>query len=109
MIAAPPAGQFASPGASAATVGLTPGGPACPTAFHAIGVSFSNFASRLAEQGSLFDEREAGRRAALFQAFDGVRREFGHGVLVSGRALHLKGRLEEDQHGFVLRTPSLTK
>jgi DNA polymerase-4 len=78
-------------------------------ALHAIGVTFSNFASRLAEQGSLFDEREAGRRAALFQAFDGVRRAFGHGVLVSGRALHLKGRLEEDRHGFVLRTPSLTK
>src|SRR5262245_49958361 len=78
-------------------------------ALHAVGVTFSNFASRLAEQGSLFDEREAGRRAALFQAFDGVRRAFGHGVLVSGRALHLKGRLEEDRHGFVLRTPSLTK
>jgi len=34
---------------------------------------------------------------------------YGHGVLVSGRALHLKGRLEEDRHGFRLRTPSLTK
>ena len=78
-------------------------------ALHALGLTLSNFASRLAEQGSLFDEREAGRRAALFQAFDGVRRTFGHGVLVSGRALHLKGRLEEDRHGFVLRTPSLSK
>ena len=61
------------------------------------------------EQGALFEEREAGRRAALYRAFDGVRGAFGHGVLVSGRALHLKGRLEEDEHGFVLRTPSLTK
>ena len=78
-------------------------------ALHAVGVTLSNFAARLAEQGSLFDEREAGRRAALFQAFDGVRQAFGHGVLVSGRALHLKGRLAEDRHGFVLRTPSLTK
>jgi len=78
-------------------------------ALHLVGVTLSNFVARMAEQGSLFDEREAGRRAALFQAFDGVRREFGHGVLVSGRALHLKGRLEEDRHGFVLRTPSLTK
>src|SRR5262249_13785039 len=65
--------------------------------------------SRLAEQGSLFDEREAGRRAALFQAFDGVRRAFGHGVLVSGRAPHLKGRLDQDRHGFELRTPSLPR
>jgi DNA polymerase-4 len=78
-------------------------------ALHAIGVTLSHFASHLAEQGSLFDEREAGRRTALFQAFDGVRQAFGHGVLVSGRALHLKGRLDEDRHGFVLRTPSLTK
>jgi DNA polymerase-4 len=78
-------------------------------ALHAVGVTLSRFASRLAEQGSLFDEREAGRRAALFAAFDGVRQAFGHGVLVSGRALHLKGRLDEDRHGFVLRTPSLTK
>jgi DNA polymerase-4 len=78
-------------------------------ALHGLGITLSHFATRLAEQGSLFDEREAGRRAALFQAFDGVRREFGHGVLVSGRALHLKGRLEEDRHGFILRTPSLTK
>ncbi len=62
-----------------------------------------------ADQGELFDEREAGRRAALYRAFDGIRSDFGHGVLVSGRALHLKGRLDEDEHGFILRTPSLTK
>jgi DNA polymerase-4 len=78
-------------------------------ALHAVGVTLSNFSRAGADQGSLFDEREAGRRAALFRAFDGVRRAYGHGVLVSGRALHLKGRLEEDLHGFVLRTPSLTK
>ena len=30
-------------------------------------------------------------------------------LLVSGRALRLKRRLQEDRHGFVLRTPSLTK
>jgi DNA polymerase-4 len=78
-------------------------------ALHAIGVTLSNFFRAEGEQGCLFAEREAGRRAALYQAFDGVRSEFGHGALVSGRALHLKGRLAEDQHGFVLRTPSLTK
>ena len=42
-------------------------------ALHHVGVTLSNFASRLGEQGSLFDETEAGRRAALFRAFDGVR------------------------------------
>jgi len=78
-------------------------------ALHGLGITLSNFVPAAAEQGALFDEREAGRRAALFHAFDGVRQAFGHGVLVSGKALHLKGRLEEDEHGFVLRTPSLTK
>jgi DNA polymerase-4 len=78
-------------------------------ALHALGVSLSNLVRVAGEQGALFEEREAGRRAALFRAFDGVRRAYGHGVLVSGRALRLRGRLDEDQHGFVLRTPSLTK
>lgn len=78
-------------------------------ALHLVGITLSQFAARIGEQGALFDEREAGRRAALFRAFDGVRSAYGHGALVSGRALHLKGRLEEDRHGFVLRTPSLTK
>jgi len=78
-------------------------------ALHHVGLVLSRFVRAGGEQGALFDEREAGRRAALYRAFDGVRSEFGHGVLVSGRALHLKGRLAEDEHGFVLRTPSLTK
>jgi DNA polymerase-4 len=76
---------------------------------HAIGVTLSNFARDAAEQGSLFDEREAGRRAALCEALDRVRGSYGHGAVVSGRALHLKGRVGEDRYGFVLRTPSLTK
>ncbi len=80
-----------------------------PVALHTLGVTLSNFVPGGSEQGALFDEREAGRRAALYRAFDRVRAEFGHGVLVSGRALHLKGRLEQDEHGFVLRTPSLTR
>lgn len=78
-------------------------------ALHGVGLTLSRFARGGGEQGALFDEAEAGRRAALYRAFDGVRDRFGHGVLVSGRALHLKGRLAEDDHGFVLRTPSLTK
>jgi DNA polymerase-4 len=78
-------------------------------ALHQVGLALSNFSRAGGEQGALFEEREAGRRAALYRAFDGVRAAFGHGVLVSGRALHLKGRIPEDEHGFVLRTPSLTK
>jgi len=76
---------------------------------HAVGVTLSNFSHDTAEQGALFDEREAGRRAALCEALDRVRGSYGHGAVVSGRALNLKGRVDEDRHGFVLRTPSLTK
>jgi len=76
---------------------------------HAVGVTLSNFARDAAEQGALFDEREAGRRAALCEALDRVRGSYGHGAVVSGRALDLKGRVDEDRYGFVLRTPSLTK
>jgi DNA polymerase-4 len=78
-------------------------------ALHGLGVTLSSFTPAAGEQGALFEEAEAGRRAALYHAFDRVRSAYGHGVLVSGRALHLKGRLGEDRHGFVLRTPSLTK
>lgn len=78
-------------------------------ALHALGITLSNFEPAAGEQGALFDEREAGRRAALYRAFDAVRSSYGHGVLVSGRALNLKGKLAEDRHGFRLRTPSLTK
>jgi hypothetical protein len=38
-----------------------------------------------------------------------VRGDYGHGAVVSGRALHLKGLVNEDRYGFVLRTPSLTQ
>jgi DNA polymerase-4 len=78
-------------------------------ALHGVGVTLSNFASRVGEQGELFDAGASFRRESLLRAFDDVRGAFGHGVLVSGRALHLKGRLAEDRHGFVLRTPSLTQ
>ena len=78
-------------------------------ALHAVGMRMTNFALAGGEQGSLFDEREAGRRAQLYKAFDRVRAEYGHGVLVSGRALRLKKSVAQDRNGFVLRTPSLTK
>jgi DNA polymerase IV len=76
---------------------------------HALGVTLSGFTRDTAEQGALFDEREAGRRAALCEALDDVRGNYGHGAVISGRALHLKGRVAGDRYGFVLRTPSLTK
>src|SRR5262249_43187069 len=37
-------------------------------ALHGLGVTLSNFVPAAGEQGALFDEREAGRRAALYRA-----------------------------------------
>jgi len=76
---------------------------------HAVGVTLSGFVRDTAEQGALFDEREAGRRAALCAALDDVRGNYGHGAVISGRALNLKDSVAHDRYGFVLRTPSLTK
>ncbi len=45
----------------------------------------------------------------LDAAVDDVRRRFGFRALVRGRSLELLGRLPRDEHGFVLRTPCLTK
>jgi len=76
---------------------------------HAVGVTLSGFVRETCEQGALFDEPEAGRRAALCDALDVVRGHYGHGAIVSGRALHLQDHTRRDRYGFVLRTPSLTK
>lgn len=78
-------------------------------ALHGVGVVLSNFVGRVPDQGDLFDAGQTFRREALLRAFDHVRGAYGHGALVSGRALHLKGRVPENRHGFVLRTPSLTQ
>jgi DNA polymerase-4 len=49
------------------------------------------------------------RRRALEAAVDAVRRRYGHGAIVAGRAIALLGRLPHDAAGYVLRTPSLTR
>lgn len=60
-------------------------------------------------QLGLFDERSRVRSMRLQRAVDRVRDLFGHASLVCGRSIHLMERLDQDHHGFVLRTPSLTK
>lgn len=49
------------------------------------------------------------RAHRLVEGVDAVRDRYGHASLVSGRSLPLLGVLAQDRHGFVLRTPSLTK
>jgi DNA polymerase-4 len=57
-------------------------------------------------QLGLFEDPSVARFHA---AADAVRDRFGHGALVSGRAIALLATLPKDAYGYVLRTPSLTK
>ncbi|MHC4562471.1 MAG: DNA polymerase Y family protein [Planctomycetota bacterium] len=59
--------------------------------------------------GRLFASPPQKRREDLQHAVDAVRNRFGHGSMVTGRAVDLLGKLQQDDYGFVLRTPSLTK
>ncbi len=70
-----------------------------------LGATFSGF---LADEGQLelFPEE---RLARLHAAVDAIRDKYGHGAIVAGRAIELLSKLPHDAHGYVLRTPSLTK
>jgi len=73
-----------------------------------VGVVLSSFIPA-ADVGRLFTARRRQRREDLQHAIDTVRDRFGHGAMVTGRAIDLLGKLRQDDYGFVLRTPSLTK
>jgi len=70
-----------------------------------VGSGFSNFQAGDGQLELFTDES----LARFHSAVDAVRDKFGHGAIVAGRAIDLLNRLPHDAHGFVLRTPSLTK
>lgn len=70
-----------------------------------VGTGFSNFEAGDG-QLQLFTDASLER---FHSAVDAVRDKFGHGAIVAGRAIELLNRLPHDAHGFILRTPSLTK
>ena len=74
-----------------------------------IGVVLSNLKMQSGDQPELFDGKGRERRVRLYRTLDAVRRRYGYGAIVAGRSLDLLGSLEKGDHGFVLRTPSLTK
>jgi len=73
-----------------------------------VGVVLSRF-SPACSQAKLFEPRQAGRRRELLRSVDAIRSRYGHAAVVTGRSIELLGRLERNDYGFVLRTPSLTK
>jgi DNA polymerase-4 len=73
-----------------------------------VGVALSSFV-RKGNQLSLFESREHARDRKLNTAVDAIRDRYGHAAVVSGKSVELLGKLEKNDYGFVLRTPSLTK
>ena len=74
-----------------------------------VGVEISNFGPAAGQQLDLIDGDGGIRQADLEAGVDRVRDRFGFGAIMGGRSLDLAGRLVRDEHGYVLRTPSLTK
>jgi DNA polymerase-4 len=73
------------------------------------GVVLSRFVPDGGAQLDLLAATGQARAHRLVEGVDAVRDRYGHASLVSGSALHLLGELPQDRHGFILRTPSLTK
>ncbi len=73
-----------------------------------VGVVLSGF-SPAAEEARLFESRSQTRRRDLLESVDTIRSRYGHAALVTGDSAELLGRLRQNDYGFVLRTPSLTK
>jgi DNA polymerase-4 len=74
-----------------------------------VGVVLERLVPDDARQLDLLGDADDGRVERLVGGLDRLRERFGDAAVVSGRSLHLLGRLEKTHHGFVLRTPSLTK
>jgi len=73
-----------------------------------VGVVLSRFVPDSA-RATLFEPRTSVRRRELHGAVDAIRDRYGHAAVVTGKSIELLGRLEQNDYGFVLRTPSLTK
>jgi len=79
-------------------------------AVHNVGIEISNFGRAAGQQLDLLEGENAGiRQADLEAGVDRVRDRFGFAAIMGGPSLDLADRIPRDAHGYVLRTPSLTK
>ena len=72
------------------------------------GIVLSRFTPQAAG-GQLFTPPERQRASELYQTLDAIRDRWGHAAVISGKSVELLGKLQRNDYGFVLRTPSLTK
>jgi DNA polymerase IV len=73
-----------------------------------VGVVLSGFRAS-GSQAELFTPPKRVRGQQLTRAMDTIRDRWGHAALVTGESIELMGKLKQNDYGFVLRTPSLTK
>jgi len=73
-----------------------------------VGIVLSGF-HPAAACGRLFEPPARTARRRLHGTVDAIRDRFGHAAVVTGESIELLGHLEQNDYGFVLRTPSLTK
>ena len=80
-------------------------------ALRGVGVVLSNFSHvrGLDGQRGLFEAGPEIRSRRLHGAVDAIRDRYGHAKIVTGKSIELLGKLQQDDYGVVLRTPSLTK
>lgn len=72
-----------------------------------VGITLGKLAP--AESLPLFEAPPQAHDRQLRQAVDAIRDRYGHAALVTGKSIDLLGTLEQNDEGFILRTPSLTK
>jgi DNA polymerase IV len=73
-----------------------------------IGVTLSKF-SPAGSEALLFQTPVDAKRRNLSGALDAIRNRYGHASIVAGESIELLGKLKQNDYGFILRTPSLTK
>ena len=73
-----------------------------------VGVGLSRL-SRAADRPRLFESDADRHQCRLHEAVDAIRHRFGHAAVVAGKSIDLLGTLPQNDCGFILRTPSLTK
>jgi DNA polymerase-4 len=74
-----------------------------------VGIVLSHFIPSEGDQGLLFAGAGRVRSKRLARAIDAVRDRYGFGAVKAGPAVGLMKQLRWGNHGYVLRTPSLTK
>ncbi len=75
-----------------------------------VGIVLSSLSLDDSSQMSLFKEDEGeARRGRLAEALDDLRARYGFGAVTAGKSVGLLGKLRQDDNGYVLRTPCLTK